>query len=55
MLDLLAEPGIFACKPVDTPMEMNYKLGQTENQTPADKGCYQWLVGKLIYLSHTRP
>ena len=55
MLDLLAETGMLACKPVDTPMEMNHKLGQVENQTPADKGCYQRLIGKLIYLSHTRP
>ena len=55
VLDLLAETGMFACKLVDTPMEMNHKLGQAEDQTPADKGCYQWLVGKLIYLSHTRP
>ena len=46
---------MLACKPVDTPMEMNHKLGETENQTPTDKGCYQQLVGKLIYLSHTRP
>ena len=55
VLDLLAETGMLACKPVDTPMEMNHKLGQAEDQTPADKGRYQRLVGKLIYLSHTRP
>ena len=55
MLDLLTEIGMLACKPVDTPMEMNHKLGETENQTLAGKGCYQRLVGKLIYLSHTRP
>ena len=55
VLDLLAETGMLACKPVDAPMEMNHKLGQTENQTAADKGCYHRLVGKLIYLSHTRP
>ena len=50
MLDLLAETGMLACKPVDTLMEMNHKLGLAENQMPADKGCYQSLVGKLIYL-----
>ena len=55
MLDLLAETGMLACKPIDTPMEMNHKLGQTEDQKATDKGCYQLLVGKLIYLSHTRP
>ena len=46
---------MLACKSVNAPMEMNRKLGQTENQMPTDKGCYQWLVGKLIYLYHTRP
>ena len=55
VLYLLAETGMLACKPVDTPMKMNHKLGQTKNQTSADKGCYQRLVGKLIYLSHIRP
>ena len=37
VLYLLAETGMLACKSVDTPMEMNNKLGQAENQTPADK------------------
>ena len=55
VLDLLTETGMLACKPIDTPMEMNHKLGQTEDQKATDKGCYQRLVGKLIYLSHTRP
>ena len=55
VLDLLAEIGILACKLVDTPIEMNHKLGQIENQTPVDKKCYQRLVRKLIYLSHTKP
>lgn len=55
MLDLLAEIGMLTCKPVDTLMEMNHKLGQAKDQMPANKGCYQWLVGKLIYLSPIRP
>ena len=48
MLDLLTQFDMFACKPVDTPMEMNQKLGEKEDQTPTDKGFYQRLVGKLI-------
>ncbi|XP_058096141.1 secreted RxLR effector protein 161-like [Magnolia sinica] len=43
------------CKPADTPMVQNHKLGEYQDQVPTDKGRYQWLVGKLIYLSHTRP
>lgn len=56
VLDLLKETGMTGCKPVDTPVEYNLKLGEMkEGGTPADKGRYQRLVGRLIYLSHTRP
>ncbi|KAH7560594.1 hypothetical protein JRO89_XS10G0050600 [Xanthoceras sorbifolium] len=43
------------CKLVDTPMDYTTKLGSIEDSPPMDKGRYQRLVGKLIYLSHTRP
>uniref|UniRef100_A0A2N9FXX4 Integrase catalytic domain-containing protein n=1 Tax=Fagus sylvatica TaxID=28930 RepID=A0A2N9FXX4_FAGSY len=33
----------------------NHRLGEYSDQVPADKVRYQRLVGKLIYLSHTRP
>ena len=55
MLDLLTEIGMLDCKPVETPMEMNHKLGILLDQALTDKGRYQRLVGRLIYLSHTRP
>ena len=55
VLDLLTETGMLGCKPVETPMEMNHKLGIHPDQAPTDKGRYQRLVGRLIYLSHTRP
>ncbi|KAJ0852133.1 putative RNA-directed DNA polymerase [Helianthus annuus] len=55
ILDLLAETGMIDCKPVNTPMMMNQKLYMEENAKLADKGEYQRIVGKLIYLSHTRP
>lgn len=55
-LDLLKETGMLGCKPSDVPMDPNLKLyGRTPDQKSADKGQYQKLVGKLIYLSHTRP
>ncbi|XP_004309749.1 PREDICTED: uncharacterized mitochondrial protein AtMg00810-like [Fragaria vesca subsp. vesca] len=42
------------CKPIETPIEMNHNLVIYSNQVPTDKGRYQRLVGRLIYLSHTR-
>ncbi|RVW35157.1 Retrovirus-related Pol polyprotein from transposon TNT 1-94 [Vitis vinifera] len=55
ILDLLTEVGLLDCKPTETPIIPNHKLGEYPNQVPTDKGRYQRLVGKLIYLSHTRP
>jgi Reverse transcriptase (RNA-dependent DNA polymerase) len=55
ILDLLAEVGMLECKPVDTPMVQNQKLVVDPNQSPINRERYQRLVGKLIYLSHTRP
>ena len=43
------------CKPVDTPIAQNKKLSIHDNQIPTNKEYYQRLVGKLFYLSHTRP
>ena len=43
------------CKLADIPIQQNHKLGEYLDQIPTDKGRYQRLVGKLIYLSHTQP
>ena len=55
ILDILKEARMLGCKPVDTPMDLVKKIGQQKESTPIDTGRYQHLVGKLIYLSHTRP
>ncbi|KAI3698878.1 hypothetical protein L2E82_42771 [Cichorium intybus] len=44
---------MLGCKPASTPMEQGKKL-QSKGE-PVDKGRYQRLVGKLLYLAHTRP
>jgi hypothetical protein len=54
-VDLLNEVGILAYKPSDTPAAENVKLSTYSNQIPANKEQYQRLVGRLMYLSHTRP
>ncbi|KAL0539597.1 hypothetical protein IC582_023813 [Cucumis melo] len=54
-LDLPTETSMLGCHPVDTLIKFNCKLGNSDDQVPVDKEQYQRLVGKLIYLSHTRP
>ena len=41
------------CKPVTTPIEYNHRI-LADSGDPVDKHQYQRLVGRLIYLSHTR-
>ncbi|KAL6323210.1 hypothetical protein AAG906_029217 [Vitis piasezkii] len=43
------------CQPVDAPIEEGLKLCVEPNQVSTDKGRYQRLVRRLMYLSHTRP
>jgi hypothetical protein len=54
-LDLLEETGMSACQPTNTPIEGGSKLFVEPDQVPVDKGRYQRLVGRLMYLAHTRP
>jgi hypothetical protein len=53
-LDLLRETGMHGCRPVATPIEQNHRLSSGMG-TLIDRELYKRLVGKLIYLSHTRP
>ncbi|RVX04977.1 Retrovirus-related Pol polyprotein from transposon TNT 1-94 [Vitis vinifera] len=55
VLDLLNETGMLGCKPTETPMDTTVKLEESDGSAPVDKRRYQRLMGKLIYLSHTRP
>ena len=55
VLDLLKETGMLGCKAADTPMDPNQKISDDTSEETVEKGRYQRLVGKLIYLSHTRP
>ncbi|RVW31138.1 Retrovirus-related Pol polyprotein from transposon TNT 1-94 [Vitis vinifera] len=43
------------CQPVNTSIEEGLKLCVELNQVSTDKGRYQRLVGRLMYLAHTRP
>jgi hypothetical protein len=53
-LDLLTETGMLGCRPAVTPIDQRHKLSADAGE-PIDRERYQRLVGRLIYLSHTRP
>lgn len=55
ILDLLTETGLIDCKPADTPIAANHGLMIEQGAKSTNKEQYQRLVGKLIYLAHTRP
>ena len=54
-MNLLKETKKLACKPTSTPIDPNYNLGEAKEDATIDREMYQCLVGRLIYLSHTRP
>ena len=55
ILDLLQETEQLGCKPTTTPLDVNVKIGKGEDGAVVDNVFYQGLIGKLIYLNHTRP
>ncbi|XP_019427481.1 PREDICTED: uncharacterized protein LOC109335739 [Lupinus angustifolius] len=54
-LDLLHDSGLLACKPSSSPMDNNAKLHSNSGPMYCDITSYRRLIGKLIYLTHTRP
>lgn len=53
IIDFLIETGMFGCKPSEISVETGKRYESMGKQMDRDR--YQKLVGKLIYLSHTRP
>ncbi|XP_065622423.1 uncharacterized mitochondrial protein AtMg00810-like [Quercus suber] len=54
-LDVLKEAGVLGCKPVKTPMEQQLKLSKSDGEVLKDAGQYRRLIGKLMYLTLSRP
>ena len=54
-LDILVDTGMLDCKHVDTPMDPNLKLVPSQGELLRDQRRYRRLVGKLNYLTITRP
>lgn len=54
-LEIISEAGLLGSKPTDFSLEQNHKLALAEERFLADPEKYRRLVGRLIYLSVTRP
>jgi len=54
-LDLLRDTGLLGCRPASTPMDINHRLHADAGDPLPDPSQYQRLVGRLIYLTNTRP
>ena len=54
-LDLLQEMGLLGCKPTTSPFEAQPKFWDTNSPMMTDANRYRCLLGKLIYLTVTRP
>jgi len=54
VLDLLTETGMLGCRPCSTPIDKNHQISAQCGDS-VNKETYQRLVGRLIYLCHTRP
>lgn len=46
---------MMGCKPCATPIEVDHRLKEGDSERLIDVSQYQRLVGRLIYLSLTRP
>ena len=54
-LGIIEETGLLAAKPVAFPVEQNHRLSLDKGPDFPNVGAYRRLVGRLVYLSVTRP
>ncbi|KAK2999227.1 hypothetical protein RJ639_023968 [Escallonia herrerae] len=54
-LNILSESGLSASKPAAFPMEQNHNLALAGGPLLSDPGPYRRLIGRLVYLTITRP
>jgi len=54
-LDLLQDVGLLSSKPCPTPMQPQLQLHKTSGEPLSESTTYRRLIGRLLYLTHSRP
>ena len=54
-LQILQDMGYLGSKPASMPMEENFKLSKDDGELIEDPTVYRMLIGKLLYLTISRP
>ena len=54
-LEILNDAGLLGYKPAKTPMEQNLRLNKFESEELKGPSSYKRLIGRLLYLTITRP
>jgi hypothetical protein len=54
-LDLITDAGLLGAKPCSTPMQPQLQLHKSSGEPISNPTAYRRLIGRLLYLTHTRP
>ncbi|XP_042962943.1 uncharacterized mitochondrial protein AtMg00810-like [Carya illinoinensis] len=55
VLDILSYSGMLGCKPLKIPLDQNFNISKEDSNPITDPSIFRRLIGRLLYLTITRP